>query len=141
MPPECFANQFRGDLIVVVKERHPLPLCHPQRTVPVAAHPKDKENGIWFLDGLDTSEDVYFNRRANIMARVLYGEGGACEKSPVYYRWIWREGSAFNRTYNGRCYEEEFYRKKQRGSRTTSQQHRLQPPLPFLREAFRHLTT
>ena len=69
-----------------------------------------KENGIWFLDGLDTSEDVYFNRRANIMARVLYGEGGACEKSPVYYRWIWREGSAFNRTYNGRCYEEEFYR-------------------------------
>lgn len=70
-----------------------------------------KENGIWFLDGLNTSEDVYFNRRANIMARVLYGEEGICEKSPVFYRWIWREGSAFNRMYNGgRCYEEEFYR-------------------------------
>ncbi len=45
------------------------------------------------------------------MARVLYGEEGICEKSPVFYRWIWREGSAFNRMYNGgRCYEEEFYR-------------------------------
>ncbi len=69
-----------------------------------------RKNDIYFHRGLKTSEDVYFNRRANIMARALYGEDAVCRKPAVFYRWIWREGSTYFRTYNGRVYEEEFFR-------------------------------
>lgn len=68
------------------------------------------ENRIYFNEDIVTSEDVYFNRRANMVARVKYGEDAVEEKTVVFYRWVWRKNSAFSRTYNGRVYEEEFYR-------------------------------
>lgn len=69
-----------------------------------------KKNDIWFREEITTSEDVYFNRRANICARMMYGESSVMKTGKIFYRWFWREKSAFCSTYNGRCYEEEFYR-------------------------------
>lgn len=67
-------------------------------------------NNIKFHPDLKTSEDVYFNRRANIVAQTTYGKESTIRVGKIFYRWLWREDSAFFREYQGRVYEEEFLR-------------------------------
>lgn len=67
------------------------------------------KNDIWFSGKVKTSEDSYFNRRAAVTARYLYGVASVVDCEAVFYHWIWREDSAFFSHYNGREYSEEFY--------------------------------
>lgn len=68
------------------------------------------DNNIHFNEEIHTSEDSYFNRKAFLISKYIYGDNSIINVRKEYYKWNFHDDSTFMRLYNQREYSEEFWR-------------------------------